>query len=93
MLAARIGVVVGLTLFVHQPGILPRNCVNGQVQALCTNAWEIRPICSPTICALVPPSIRPIEMPRIPPIGTTSCSNQQVLSPYTRQYEWRQLCR
>jgi hypothetical protein len=69
------------------------HCVNGQVQALCTSPMDIQPICSPTICPIVPPSIRPIETPRLPPIGTTQCSNQQVYNPYTRQYEWKQLCR
>jgi hypothetical protein len=34
-----------------------------------------------------------VPRPMVPPIGTTSCSPQQVMNPYTRQYEWRTICR
>jgi hypothetical protein len=68
-------------------------CVNGQMVPLCSSTIEIPPICPPTICGIVPPSIQPIPRPMIPPIGTTSCAPQQVMNPYTRQYEWRTICR
>jgi len=68
-------------------------CVNGNMQALCTSAIDIRPICGPTVCQIVPPSIAPIQSPTIPPIGTSSCSQAQVLDPYTHQYVWQQVCR
>jgi hypothetical protein len=67
-------------------------CVNGSVQALCTSTLDIQPICAPQICPIVPPSISPIQPPTIPPIGTSSCAPQQVLNPYTNQYEWRRVC-
>jgi hypothetical protein len=87
-------VFVTLGLVTEQAsGACSCHCVNGQVQALCTSPLDIQPICSPTICPIVPPSIRPIEVPRIPPVGTRQCSNQQVYNPYTRQYEWKQICR
>jgi hypothetical protein len=62
-------------------------CVNGQMQALCTSSIELPPLCPPT-----PPSIAPIGTPTLPPLGTTSCGPRQVLNPYTRQYEWRTIC-
>jgi hypothetical protein len=68
-------------------------CVNGAMQPLCSSAMDIPPNCPPTICQIVPPSMQPIPTPTIPPIGTTHCSPQQVLNPYTRQYEWRTVCR
>lgn len=68
-------------------------CSNGQNQAFCTSPLDIRPICAPMICPIVPPSIAPIQMPTIPPIGTTNCSQQQVLNPYTGQYQWQTVCR
>ncbi len=68
-------------------------CVNGEVQAMCSSTLDIEPICAPAICPIVPPAIRPIDPPTLPPIGTSSCRSEQVLNPYTRQYEWRQICR
>lgn len=68
-------------------------CVNGTVKAICTNTIEIPPICVSHVCPIVTPSVRPIERPRIAPLGTTSCRNQQVFNQQTRRYEWRQLCR
>jgi hypothetical protein len=41
---------------------------------------------------LPPPSIAPIQPARIPPLGTSQCSQQQVLNPHTHQYEWRSIC-
>jgi hypothetical protein len=68
-------------------------CINGSPEAVCSSAIDLRPICPPTICPIVPPSVRPIDTPRVPPIGTSYCTNQQVMNPYTHQYEWRQICR
>ena len=67
-------------------------CVNGVVQSICTNALDIAPICSPTVCPITPPSIAPIPAPRVPPIGTSSCRMAQVYNQRTMQYEWRELC-
>lgn len=67
-------------------------CVGGQMQPLCSSSIDIPPICPPTICSIVPPSIAPIQAPTIPPIGTSQCSQRQVLNPYTQQYEWRRIC-
>lgn len=67
-------------------------CVNGQQQALCTNTMDLPPLCPPRICPLVSPSVQPLQQPKLPPLGTSYCSNQQVLNPYTGMYEWRQVC-
>lgn len=69
------------------------SCVNGQVQPICSSSIDIRPICTPRICPIVPPAVRPIATPVVPPIGTRSCRMEQVLNPYTGQYEWRSVCR
>jgi hypothetical protein len=39
----------------------------------------------------VPPSVRPIPTPMVPPIGTRHCAPQQVWNGY--RYEWRTICR
>lgn len=68
-------------------------CVGGSMQALCSSSLDIPPICPATICEIPPASIAPIQTPRIPPIGTSECSQRQVLNPATHRYEWRSLCR
>ena len=67
-------------------------CVDGQMQPLCSNSIDIPPVCMPTVCGIVPPSIAPIDMPKIPPIGTSQCSQRQVQNPATGRYEWRRVC-
>lgn len=67
-------------------------CVNGSVQAICSSAIDLPPICAPTICPIAPSSIAPIGPPTVPPVGTSHCTQQQVLNPYTNRYEWRQVC-
>lgn len=67
-------------------------CVNGEVRPICSSSIDIEPICAPQVCAIVPPSIEPIQQPRLPPVGTTNCRMAQVLNPRTGQYEWQRLC-
>ncbi len=67
-------------------------CVDGQNVPLCRNAIDLQPLCPARICPIVPLRIQPINPPTIPPLGTSGCSQQQVLNPYTGQYEWRQVC-
>jgi hypothetical protein len=68
-------------------------CVNGEMQAICSNSLALPPICPPRICPLTPPAIEPLPSLRIPPIGTSECRPAQVLNPRTGQYEWREICR
>jgi len=67
-------------------------CMNGEVRAICTNALDIEPICSPRICPITEPSISPIQSPRIPPIGTSQCVQRQVYNEIRNKYEWREVC-
>ena len=67
-------------------------CVDGEMQPLCDSAIDLPPICPMTACAVVPPSVKPIQPLGIPPLGTSQCSQRQVLNPATRQYEWRSVC-
>ena len=67
-------------------------CVNGKVEAICSNAYEVRPVCNPRVCPIVPPSIEPLQTPKLLPLGTTSCHQAQVYNEYTRQYEWQRVC-
>ena len=67
-------------------------CVNGQVQALCSSSLDIKPICAPRICPIVNPSIKPFDPIKIPPIGTQTCTNMQVYNQYTYTYEWEEIC-
>ena len=94
MLAARAGAAIGLML-VSTTAVADCacRCLNGEVQVLCTIALDFRPVCSPTSCSPVPPSIRPFQVPSVPAIGASGCVRQKMLNPYTRQFEWRQICR
>jgi hypothetical protein len=67
-------------------------CVSGEMQPICSSSIDLPPICPPTVCAIVPPPVAPMQAPTVPPIGTTQCSPRQVLNPYTQQYEWRSIC-
>ena len=67
-------------------------CVGGEIQPLCSSTQDIPTICPPRMCSMAPPSIAPIRAPTIPPIGTSGCRQRQVQSPYTGQYQWRQVC-
>jgi hypothetical protein len=67
-------------------------CVDGEVQPLCSSSIDLPPICAQSICSIVPPSITPIQPSLLPPLGTSSCSQHQVLNPVTNRYEWRSIC-
>jgi hypothetical protein len=67
-------------------------CVNGQIEAVCTSAQGIKPFCPPKICAYTPPSIAPVQQPRVPPMGTSECVQKQVYNTYTHVYEWQEVC-
>jgi hypothetical protein len=41
----------------------------------------------------VPPSIKPIMPPTIPPIGAKDCEMKQVWHAKSYQYAWRKICR
>jgi hypothetical protein len=68
-------------------------CVNGEMQALCSSQYDIEPICPPRVCAITPPSVAPIQRPVVPPLGTSGCYQAQVQNQYTGRYEWREVCR
>lgn len=68
-------------------------CVDGEVRALCSSSIDVPPICAPRVCQITPPSVAPIQVPRVPPVGTTECRMAQVLNPRTQRYEWREVCR
>src|SRR5579863_9474222 len=67
-------------------------CVDGEMQPLCHSSVDVPPVCPVTVCAIVPPSVRPVQPLGLPPLGTSQCSQRQVLNPTTRQYEWRNVC-
>jgi hypothetical protein len=67
-------------------------CVDGQMQPLCSSSIDLPPICPMTACSMAPLSIAPIQPLQLPPLGTSQCSQQQLMNPATRQYEWRSIC-
>jgi hypothetical protein len=67
-------------------------CVDGEVQPLCSSSIDLPPVCGPTVCSLISSSIAPIQPTVVPPLGTSSCSQRQVLNPATRRYEWQSIC-
>lgn len=68
-------------------------CINGRVEALCDNSYEIKPICQASICPLSAPSIAPMSPSTLPPIGTTQCDMEQVFDDYQGRYVWKEICR
>ena len=87
-----LAVIFALVLAAQAEASCQCRCVDGEMQPLCSSPIDIPPICPATICMLPPPSIAPIQPARIPPLGTSQCSQQQVLNPHTHQYEWRSIC-
>lgn len=69
-------------------------CVNGRVQAICSSAFDLKPLCPPRMCpATGIPGLPPLAGNDLPPLGTTQCRNVKVYNPQTRRYEWRKVCR
>jgi hypothetical protein len=68
-------------------------CVNGQVQLICQNAYDPPVMCVPTLCPLPMPRLAPLVPPQLPPLGTKQCYPVQVWDPDTRLYVWRTVCR
>jgi hypothetical protein len=64
--------------------------VNGQPAQICDNTLDLPALGVAGIARTVPPSIAPIGMPIIPPIGTTSCREAQVWD--GSSYVWRTVC-
>ena len=87
-----LSVCVALLMSVRAEASCTCQCVNGQMQPLCSNAIEISPICPPRICPIAGRSIAPINPPTIPPIGTSSCRQARVCDPFGN-CRWQQVCR
>lgn len=68
-------------------------CVNGRVQVLCDRSTDLAPICSPRICPIPTPSVRPLEPLTLPPLGTTRCKREKVWNDAKQAYEWQTICR
>jgi hypothetical protein len=66
-------------------------CVDGEVQPLCSSSMENPPICPPRICPIAAPAIAPIQLPTIPPLGTSSCRQAHVCDFYG-DCRWQQVC-
>ena len=55
---------------------------------------DLPPMCNNQMCPVTPMSIQPqTPITTQIPMGTTSCQNEQVYNSYTRQYEWKMICR
>lgn len=67
-------------------------CVDGVVQAVCTNTTDVEPVCHPRVCPVQSPSIAPIQVPEVPQPNASYCRQHYVYDELTAQYEWRQLC-
>ncbi len=67
-------------------------CVDGEMQPLCSGAIDLPPICPPTICPLAPSSIAPINPPVLPPLGTSACRQARVCD-QSGNCRWQQVCR
>ena len=71
-------------------------CVNGQPQAMCSNPYETRPMCSGFCPAepTLPGQVTPVQMrPDMPPgDGTKSCHKELALNPMDAQLQWQWVC-
>jgi hypothetical protein len=85
-----IALVAGMSTIAHADCVC--RCVDGEMQPVCENAIDLRPICPPTICPIMSPSIAPISPPTIPPIGTSVCRQARVCDA-SGNCQWQQICR
>jgi len=67
-------------------------CVNGQMQPLCTDPLESKPLCPAAVCPLNVPLARPFKVPSTPPFGATACEQALVCST-SGDCRWREVCR
>ncbi len=85
-----VALVVGMSAMAHADCTC--RCVDGEMQPICDNAIDFRPICPPAICPIDVPSIAPLSPPILPPLGTSSCRQARVCD--TRgNCQWQQVCR
>jgi hypothetical protein len=68
-------------------------CVDGEVVAVCQSANDVPPVCSPSLCPVDSPRVKPTPAPRGPRTGTGQCESRHVFNPATGQYEWKEVCR
>ncbi len=87
-----LAILFGLVLAPEASASCVCRCVGGEMQPLCDSSIDIPPLCPAATCALPPPSIAPVAPLRLPPLGASHCSQQQVLNPHTSRYEWHRLC-
>ncbi len=67
------------------------SCVNGQMQNLCDNSFDVQTPCV-GICPITTPSVAPVMAPTVPAVGTSSCQMKQVYNNLTGSYEWKNIC-
>lgn len=90
----RLLLIVGAILFAGQAYAgCTCQCVNGRSQPLCDSALSIVPSCMDKICPIdETASVRPLTIPRIPPIGTSACEQARVCDTFGN-CRWQQVCR
>ena len=77
----------------HSQAACVCRCVDGEVQPLCQNGFELRPYCTDLmLCPLVPPSLPPLDPPGALPLGTIECRQAYVCDVYGRHCRWRRIC-
>ena len=86
-----VSVCVALLLGAHAEASCTCQCVDGEMQPLCSSSIDIPPICPPRICPLAVPSIEPINPPKIPPVGTSSCRQARICDQFGN-CRWQQVC-
>jgi hypothetical protein len=88
-----LGLSAGVALLISAPAeaACTCECVDGEMQPLCSSPLDIPPICPPRICPIVGPSIAPINPPTLPPVGTWSCRQARICDPYGN-CRWQQVC-
>jgi hypothetical protein len=69
------------------------SCVNGEIEAVCTSASELPPVCAPRACNARPVRASLIAQKRqIGTIPKSECRETEVLNPRTGSYVVKQIC-
>ena len=68
-------------------------CIDGEYQAVCDEASEVKPECPTEICAIAPPvADDKAEEPYLPPPRRRSCRPEVAWDPVLREYRRMVVC-
>ena len=68
------------------------DCTNGQFRQvpICQSRYDFVPFKPLERAPVPPPTVRPIQLPTLPPLGTRNCQQRYICT--DGQCAWRQVC-